>query len=95
MSINNFNILNLLGENLIKYSESTSFFIQGVSYTYNQLRNRISAIQQFLLSEIPDNEKYIGILSHDDLDTYASIFALWFSGKAFVPLNPRLKETRI
>ena len=25
---------------------------------------------------------------HDDLDTYASIFALWMEGKAYVPLHP-------
>jgi len=88
MSINNFHILKLLGENFIKYSDSTSFYIQGVSFTYNQFKKRIAAIQNFLLSEMSNDEKYIGILSHDDLDTYASIFALWCSGKAFVPLNP-------
>jgi len=88
MITNNFNILNLLGENFIKYSEYPAFYIQGASYTYNQLKKRISAIQNLLLSEVPPDEKYIGILSHDHIDTYASIFAIWFSGKAFVPLNP-------
>lgn len=88
MSTNTFVILEKLSENFRKFPENTAFHIQGTTFTYRQFEQRISAIQNYLLSNIPVNERYIGVMSLDDVDTYASIFALWFSGKAFVPLNP-------
>jgi D-alanine--poly(phosphoribitol) ligase subunit 1 len=36
----------------------------------------------------------IGIITNDDLDTYAAIFATWFSGKAYVPLSPDTSADR-
>jgi amino acid adenylation domain-containing protein len=84
----NFSILQKLTENLQEFSASPAFYINGISFSYMQFQQRIAVIQNHILSEIREEENYIGILSCNDIDTYASIFALWFSGKAFVPLNP-------
>jgi amino acid adenylation domain-containing protein len=89
-----FIITEKLLESFKKFSKRTAFFTLGVTYTYYQFKLRVSAIQKHILSVIPDEEKYIGLLSHDHPDTYASIFALWFCGKAFVPLNPFNPEER-
>ena len=47
---------------------------------------------------IDETYKNICILTHNDLLTYASIFATWFSGKVFVlinPINPLFRNTQI
>jgi D-alanine--poly(phosphoribitol) ligase subunit 1 len=94
MSNGSFNILSILSENLKIFLEERAFYINGTAYTYQQFHIRISAIQKFILSNVPENEKYLGILGNDHLDTYASIFAIWFSGKTFVPLNPQNPSER-
>jgi len=88
MKTTDFRILEKLKGSFKKYPSNNAFIIDGVSYTYFQFQQRITAIQKFLLAEIPDKEEYIGVVSHDHIDTYASVFALWFTGKAFVPINP-------
>jgi len=37
---------------------------------------------------------HVGVWLGDDIHTYASILALWMSGRAFVPLNPLFPEAR-
>ena len=56
-------------------------------YTYRQLSERISAIRA-AITQINAQNPLVGLAIHDDLDTYASIFALWMEGKAYVPLHP-------
>ena len=34
------------------------------------------------------DELHIGLVANDDIETYASIFALWLEGKAYIPLHP-------
>lgn len=63
-----------------------AFFIQGCFYTYAQFAERISAIRTWIEAEA-GAEDNIGILTYDDLDTYASVFAVWFAGKAMVPIG--------
>ena len=39
-----------------------------------------------LLAHVSD--KNVGLVANDDIYTYASIYALWLEGKAYVPLHP-------
>jgi D-alanine--poly(phosphoribitol) ligase subunit 1 len=88
MSGTSFRINQRLSENFKRFSDRTAFFIRGEAYSYEQFRSRVAVIQDHLVNEIPSWQEYIGVLCKDHIDTYASIFALWLSGKAFVPLNP-------
>lgn len=65
-----------------------AFYIDGTYYTYSQLSERISAIRGTIIKGKKSHEPVYAIAIHDDLDTYASIFALWMEGKAYVPLHP-------
>lgn len=69
------------------YTKQNAFFIDGVYYSYKQFEERVFAIREALTICAPDN-KIVALAIHDDLDTYASIFALWCEGKAYVPLHP-------
>lgn len=87
-------ILNEVREMIKTHAERPSFFINGVYYTYAQIAERISAIRG-VIRKAAKNEQIWGLALHDDLNTYASIFALWMEGKAYVPLHPSWPEDRI
>ena len=68
-----------------KDSVDTAFCIKGRFYSYSQLYD---AIEQIYLQVVGLPDTLIGLYATDDLRTYASIIALWVSGKTYVPLNP-------
>jgi D-alanine--poly(phosphoribitol) ligase subunit 1 len=74
-----------------RYPHHNAFFISGNYYSYAEFIQRIAAIAQFL-KNIKETE--IAIVANDDLDTYASIFAVWFTEKMYVPLNPETPVDR-
>ena len=63
-------------------------------YTYAQLLESIGRIRHYIRTNIPANQNTVGLLAGTDLNTYASVFALWFEGKAYVPLLPTAPEDR-
>ena len=67
--------------------DNVALHIAGTDYTYQQLGQRISSIRS-AIQQLPVDEKIVGLALHDDVDTYASVFALWMEGKAYVPLHP-------
>lgn len=69
----------------LQNSDSSSFVIADVEYSYAQLFDLVEKIYN-LLNVVED--QYVGIHVTDDIRTYASILALWFHGKTYVPLNP-------
>lgn len=87
-------ILNPVREAIQLYREKNAFYIDGKYYTYRQFAERISAIRSVICAA-KKNEQIWGLALHDDLNTYASIFALWMEGKAYVPLHPSWPQERI
>ncbi|MBQ7191639.1 MAG: AMP-binding protein [Paludibacteraceae bacterium] len=81
------NILSPLVHSLEHFADCSAFCIANKYYTYSQLALRISAIRQQILST-DTKEQVFGLALHDDIDTYAAIFALWMEGKAYVALHP-------
>ena len=80
-------ILNEVHEMLKTRAGHPAFFISGAFYTYHQFAERISAIR-LTIRALHTGEPVFALAFHDDLDSYASIFALWMEGKAYVPLHP-------
>lgn len=74
-------------ENIVRpdRSNNSAFVINGLSYSYAEL----VALSKQIYALIDDKEgNEVGLYVTDDIRTYASIIALWFQGKAYVPLNP-------
>src|ERR1700730_17273875 len=71
-----------------RFSNRNAFYINDIFYTYGQLGESISKIRQALKKLDKDNT-YLGLVANDDIETYASIFALWLEGKAYIPLHPK------
>lgn len=67
------------------YGNQNAFFINEQFHTYNEFGERISCIRKEIESICED---IVGLVANDDLETYASIFALWMEGKCYVPLHP-------
>jgi len=64
-----------------------AFCINEIFCTYAQLGEHISRIRS-VVKDLSRDELHIGLVANDDIETYASIFALWLEGKAYVPLHP-------
>lgn len=63
-------------------------------FTYAQLLESIGRIRHYIRMHIDDAQTTVGLLAGTDINTYAAIFALWFEGKAYVPLLPTAPEDR-
>lgn len=81
-------VLNPFLESIKSFGTFNAFCINGRFYTYDELADKIAKIR-FALQEGKIVGKNIGIVANDDLETYASIFAVWLEGSAYVPLHPQ------
>lgn len=82
------NILDPFLESTIKNKTNNAFCINERFYSYNQLAEKIYSIRSAIQKENVIG-KNIGLIAHDDIETYASIFAIWLEGAAYVPLHPQ------
>ena len=69
---------------------NTAFCIENRNYSYKEFTEYIGGSQQLLMKHIgQSNGIPIGVMCHDTIETFAAIFAIWFSGAHFVPLHPQ------
>lgn len=81
-------VINPFIESLANYGTRNAFCINDIFYTYNEFAMSISKIQ-VALRGLDITGKNIGLVANDDIETYASIFAIWMEGAAYVPLHPQ------
>ena len=81
-------------KSFICHSECNAFCIDEKFYTYKQFLERINGLREKINATIPQECQNVGIVVRDTVDAYASIFALWFEGKTYVPLLPGAPEER-
>ena len=81
-------ILTQFIEVIEKFPGENSFLINDRFYSYEDFARYISSIRTALQS-INTKSKNIGLVANDDIQTYASIFAVWFEGLVYVPLHPQ------
>ncbi|MBK6840653.1 MAG: hypothetical protein IPG90_22020 [Bacteroidetes bacterium] len=62
--------------NILVEREKPAFCIAGTHYSYAELGACIANIQQQIQSKGLEGNCNIGILTYDDLQTYASVFAI-------------------
>jgi len=76
-----------LYENFQPENKRTCLHVENNSYSYADIYERVKSIRKILSEKT--KQDFIGIVSENSEDTYASILACWFSGKGFVPIHPR------
>ncbi|MCX6274153.1 MAG: AMP-binding protein [Bacteroidetes bacterium] len=80
--------LDQLADSLHNYEDEPAFCIGDKYYSYSNFRKTIAGIQQQIAETGLTGHRNIGILAYDDIETYASVFAILYMGHAFVPVNP-------
>lgn len=88
MSIFNQYILQPFLESASTFESRNAFCINEEFHSYKEFLNIISKIR-ILLAKSDFKEGNVGIVANDDIETYASIFAVWMEGLAYVPLHPK------
>ena len=84
-------VLEPIRRSMVDFADRDAFFIAGQSYSYGQFGAAVAKIrEQVCLSQ----DRVYALVIRDDLETYATIVALWMEGKAFVPLNPNHPKER-
>ena len=84
-------VLNPIMHSLETFASRDAFCISGTHYTYRQFGEAIQA-KRDCFKDLEDPICALEI--HDDLETYASIVALWLENKAYVPINPSHPQER-
>lgn len=83
--------MNLIYSLYTAFSENKqrhAFCINDTFYTYKDVLNSIVKIRKAIVDRIDLEEKHIGLVTNNDLETYTTILALWMEGKAYIPINP-------
>lgn len=80
-------VLDPVLDSISRYPARNAFCIDETFYTYKQFGDRISTICEAIGNNLPSKQQ-VGLVINDDIDTYASIFALWLTGLCYVPLHP-------
>ncbi len=70
-------------------ASETAFCIGNRYYSYSEFTRYTGGSQQLLLNYSGGATGLpVGVMCHDTVETFAAIFAIWFSGCHFVPLHP-------
>jgi D-alanine--poly(phosphoribitol) ligase subunit 1 len=84
-------LFNELPDAISKYANLNAFLINDTFYSYADFAKTISFIRKAIE---PLDEKNLGLVANDDLETYAAIIALWLEGKAYVPISAETPRDR-
>jgi len=82
------NIIQRFATMTSRFGDHNAFCINETHYTYSEFWSLISKIRT-LIRHLNLSADKIGLVVNDDLETYASIFALWMEGMGYVPLHPK------
>lgn len=80
-------ILHPVLNSISAHKDNNAFCINDTFYTYADLGACISKIRK-AIDESSSKNSIVGLVINDDLESYASIFALWLGGRSYVPLHP-------
>jgi D-alanine--poly(phosphoribitol) ligase subunit 1 len=76
-----------LKKSFIAHSGANAFCIDDVFYSYQELKCKVDSILFDVAKlQFETNHKRVAIICENNLETYASIIACWFSGVAYIPI---------
>jgi amino acid adenylation domain-containing protein len=87
-------MLELIKKSCEKFPERNSFYINDQPFSYKTLSGKISSIRLSIEETDQSETNMVGVLLHDDIETYAAVFGILFAGKGFVPINPEVPLDR-
>lgn len=85
----------LVESSVFRFPERPALWVQERSYTYSELYGMaLSLVSEIDRSDPAPAIRFGGVLASRSVDAYSAILALLFSGKAYVPLNPKFPTER-
>jgi len=78
-------LLERINSAFVKFPYRDAFCIEDKHFTYNEFAKKVASIIK-VLADYP--EERIGIVVRNDLESYASLIAVMFSAKTYIPINP-------
>jgi len=81
-------MLKKIKESCEKFYNRNAFCIKENYYTYADFARKISDIKNLIERNNKNSNKIIGIITYDDIETYSSVFGVWFANCTFLPINP-------
>ncbi|MCU4163867.1 AMP-binding protein [Carboxylicivirga caseinilyticus] len=87
------NFLNKIRDSFRLYPDRNALYIGGRFYSFKELERQVGTICDYLLTNCVDS-KAIGVVGNHDLKSYASILAIMFLGKTFIPILNDAPEIR-
>lgn len=82
-------MLNRILNNFNQFSQKEAFVIDNQMYTYHDFKKQVFAIFNFLYNSKINKNEIIAVVTNHDIQTYASVFAIWLAGGTFLPVNPK------
>lgn len=79
-------ILQPIINNIENHSSNYAFCIDGSFYTYDALGKEVVNVRT-LLHQRNISNRNVGLVTNNDITTYASIIAMWLDGYCYVPLH--------
>ena len=86
-------LINLLQSISEKHTEKTAFIINGATFSYSEFYQKVTEIALEL--NATSNQKKVLVITNNDLETYASIIAIWLTGNTYIPINSNETEERL
>lgn len=85
------NLIEKFRDSFKNFGREVAFRIGDQSYSYNDFHSIINKYRLLLESQGEFSvQQPVGVLCNERIETYAAIFAIWFSGGIFLPLNSGL-----
>ena len=84
-------VLEPIRRSIVEFADRNAFFIAGQYYTYKQFGTTVKTVREKVRQS---KDAVLALEIRDDLETYATIVALWMENKAFVPVNPHHPKER-
>lgn len=84
------NLIQKYFDTFTRFGHNKAFCLSNKSYTYREFLSLINGSRELLESQ-PGfrTEKPVAVLVNEFPETYAAVFAIWFSGGVFVPLDQK------
>ena len=87
MNQSNTSILTAIAANFEVHADRPALWCRGKSYSYRELGATVAGIRELLIEHGIAARSRVGIVTGDDLHTYASLLAIWSVNAAYVPIN--------
>ena len=82
-------MLDTIAKHLKQNSQRPALFVDSRMHSYGELSARTANIQILIERHCPKDNSIIAVVDNADLDTYASLLAILFSGHGYLPINPK------